>query len=284
VFAVGAGLPAPLSDAMLGPYGELMYGFIGAFGIPLDQKEEFIKASCDLLRAVHSQAVLFQPGKGEPAYRDLGVVIRVDSAKKFLADYEKQMKAYTLVAQGPLNKATMSMAVRRTEIQGRPALEINLQLPPVGIGEAQQMIDKLLGPGGKINVYLAAVDEHTVVTSYVSKDLIGATTESLRQPNKSLSADPLVAQTRAMLPPDALALGYWSPGGTAALVNRVLKIFAGLPGVPKAVPEFPATPPVGFAVRTAPAELQADVVVPAEIVQAVMAYGLKLATMPQGGM
>jgi hypothetical protein len=277
-------LPAALRATALDGYAKVMHALRGPLGVSASQLDEMIKVTAGIFGTLRSQSVLLPPGEGAPVYRDLGAVSRVDSASEFLDEYEKQIKSCAELVRGPTNKAAVGLSVRRMEIQGKRALEVTMQMPPVGAAETQQMLEKMFGQGGKINVYLAAIDEQTVVMSYVSKPFVVAAIETLRHPEKGLAADPLVAKTRALLPSDALAVGYWSPSGTLKFVNRVLKVFPfplGVP-VPGPLPEFPATPPVGVAVRTAPAELQAEIVIPAELIQAVMPYAVKLTNVLQG--
>jgi hypothetical protein len=280
VVAGGAALPAPLVAALQEPYRDLVQATWGQAGLTGDQVDRFLQQSFALFHSARSQSVLLQPGQGEPAYRDALLELQVESASKFLDAYEKQMRAYAELLKPAAKKLGLGMPVavdvRRTQINGLPALETTMQMPVAGAPQLQQTFEKLLGQGGKSTTWLAARDTHTVVMSYASKDLLIAALDTLAAPQKSLAADPLLAKTRALLPADALAVAYWSPRGTSLFANRLLKIFGDLLGGPKALPEFPSTPPLGLALRTAPVQLQAELVVPGEVTQSLMEYGMKL--------
>jgi hypothetical protein len=283
VLAGSLHVPPPLWEATTDAYADLLRTLLVPLGLTGEQGGAFLKSSIAMMRGLRVQSVLLQPGKGMPIYRDMGVVMRVGSAKQFLADYERSIRACADTAQTRFNKVGMAISVRPLEIQRRKALELTLQLPPMPMPEVQQICDRMFGPGGKMNAYLVAADEHTIVTSYMSKELLAAAIDTLEHPTKGLAADPLVAKIRALLPADALALGYWSPSGMATWLNRVFEAFAGIPVMLPSLPGFPATPPVGFAACAAPAQLQAEIVVPAEVLRAVMPYGLKVADAFQGG-
>lgn len=279
VFAGGATLPAQLVSAIGEPYAEVLKAVWGRAGLAANRIDQFAKQSVDLFRSARSHSVLLQPGRGVPVYRDALLAMRVESAAKFQADYEKLMRSYAELLKPAASKLgpaiPVAVDIRRTQINGLPALEATSQMPLAGEPQLQQALERLFGQGGKSTTYLAAPDEHTVLVSYASKELLSAAVDAIKTPAKGLAADPQLAKTRALLPADALAVAYWSPRGTSLFAGRMLSVFGDAPGVPKTLPEFPDTPPVGLAVRTAPAQVQLELVVPGEVVESLMEYAMR---------
>jgi tetratricopeptide (TPR) repeat protein len=76
-----------------------------------------------------------------------------------------------------------------------------------------------------------------------------------------------------LLPPDAILVAYISPQGTIDFIKRMASVI--IPPemkVEQKIPDFPKTPPLGFALTTAPNELQTSLIVPAEVLLAVPKY------------
>jgi hypothetical protein len=107
----------------------------------------------------------------------------------------------------------------------------------------------------------------------VDKKHVQQTIEAIQQGKPGLAGNAGVAKTAALLPSDAVLTGFWSPAGTIDLVKRIVPaILPPEAGLNPKIPEFPKTPPIGMAVTTAHDELQACLVVPPEVLQAVAQY------------
>ena len=136
----------------------------------------------------------------------------------------------------------------------------------------EQMMEKMFGPGGKMTIYMAVADEHTVVWGYTSEDLVRRGMKALSAPKQGLAGDEGVAGTAALLPPNAPFVGYWSPKGTVDFVKRMIPAVTPGADVASKVPDFPQTPPIGCAATASGAELRAHLVIPAEVVEALGGY------------
>ena len=133
------------------------------------------------------------------------------------------------------------------------------------------VLDEMMGVGGKMLLYFVAADEHTVLMGIgVSQERMAAALDVLKQPRKSLAEDADVSVTAAMLPAD-VAVGHLpQSAGLLQLTQRAMS--AAMKNKPEAegfsLPQFPKCPPFGFAVKATPAELHAEIAVPAALVQA----------------
>ncbi len=74
-----------------------------------------------------------------------------------------------------------------------------------------------------------------------------------------------------MLPAHPVGVAYWSPKGTVDFARRMIPLFVPEPDAVR-LPDFPDTPPVGFALTTAENEARWHVVVPGEVLKAIGAY------------
>ena len=69
-----------------------------------------------------------------------------------------------------------------------------------------------------------------------------------------------------MLPAGSQWVGLGSPHGTLQFIARMMSHVA--PNLPIAVPEFPETSPIGFAMKLTPAGLETDLAIPTDVLQA----------------
>jgi len=136
------------------------------------------------------------------------------------------------------------------------------------------MMEAFFGKSGKIDGWMAPADEHHVVMGYVNKDRLQKMIEAIKMGEPGLASDASVSKTAALLPKDALSIGYLSPQGAINFAKWMVAAVAppGVSSMESAIPEFPATPPIGFAVTSAPNELQTVLVLPAEVLKAIGQY------------
>jgi hypothetical protein len=209
----------------------------------------------------------------DPLYGNMLFVMSVDDAQAYLKAYGEligRMNDLMKDSDSPI-KWTLEMA--EVEVAGLPALKVAMEFPLFQeIPDLTGLMEKMFGPGGKMTFFLAAVDDQTVVGAYTSAKCLRRGIRAVRRPKRSLATDEGIAKTAAMLPSQAPCVGYWSPGGTVDFINRAVALFVPGPEVGFKLPEFPQTPPVGFAVTTSPNEVQTHMVVPAEVIQAVGRY------------
>jgi hypothetical protein len=93
--------------------------------------------------------------------------------------------------------------------------------------------------------------------------------KSYRAADSGLAGDAEFKKTASLLPPSAQWVGYISPSGTMQFVAQMASAFApeGLE-----LPEFPASPPVGFSAELTSTHLDAQLVVPLETIDAVKEF------------
>ncbi len=207
----------------------------------------------------------------EPLYSRMLMAINTKDAEAYLDNYQAAMDEMAKVfqdAEAPL----MLFDLERIEMDGlsvlRLAMDMKSFLPPGQVAETEQFMESMFG-SSSINMYLAAADQSTVIAAYVSPAQLVEAVQAIREGKPSLIDDAGVAQTVAMLPPDAQWLGLFSPRGWAAFMSRMFETIAppGAPGIPE-IPEFPETPPVGLGVLLTPSGLDTVLAVPAAVIDA----------------
>jgi hypothetical protein len=131
-------------------------------------------------------------------------------------------------------------------------------------------MEKMYGPDG-ITMYLAAADEHTFLMAYTDTALLRKALQTTTDETKHFSRDKNVASTSKLLPAGAQMVGFWSPSGTSAFVNRTMKLMD-VPDTGIQIPAFPGTPPLGFAMTATPSVVKFNTVVPIETIEANGSY------------
>jgi hypothetical protein len=277
---------AALSDAMLESIAKLSFNVMKSmpevYGLTEEQVGKMSEQMISKFKGLNSMSMVLDVGKGdEPLYANLLSVMRVENAQTFLAGYEQYFKQYNEVIKGAKSPLLQPMEVEKCEVAGTPGLKVTMTIPTPQMGpmppQNQKMVEAIiaamLGPGGKMVFWIAPADEHTVVAGYVNKESMERLLASLKQKQPGLADNADLAKTVALLPPGAPVVAYLSPQGLVGLVKRMVSSFLP-PGMQERmeVPDFPQTPPLGFAVKTAPNVVETTLVVPAEVIKAIAQY------------
>lgn len=280
--AFGSQIPKAVVKGLAALYGELLDLSVGFSPVDTEQLKRNMNESFALMQSTRWQSILLRPSEGEPLLKDVLTASRVEDAKRYLEVFERQHGAYPTPKGMPFGAAmTMTINSRRVKILGVSGLEVTMALPALVSGPIPNG-EKLIGKDGKLTQYVVAPDKQTMVTGFATKDLVSAALAALKDPKKSLAADPLLAKTAQLLPKELIGVVYVNPRGTISFVNRVAKLFNADANAAQTLPEFPVTPPIGLALRTAPAEIQIEIVSPGEVARALMPYVMQaMAAAPQ---
>jgi hypothetical protein len=216
-------------------------------------------------------------GQGESLYSSIVTIMKVDNATEFLAAYQKDITSYGEFVKAVDSPMLQAIGIEKTELDGTPALKITMNAPKALAGgqipQQARMMETFFGKEGKVEGWVVPADEHHVVIGYVNKDRVLKTVEAIKKGESGLAADASVAKTAELLPKDALSLVYLSPQGAVNFAKWIAAAVAPAElNVGPNIPEFPATPPIGFAVTSAPNELQTVLVFPADVLKAIGQY------------
>jgi tetratricopeptide (TPR) repeat protein len=278
VAAGGGVVSEAMFDGLMKFSFNIMKSMPDLYGLSEEQVNKMSETSSQYFKGIRGASFMLGVSQStEPIYSKFIGVMRVDNSQAFMANYEKYLQQYGELIKDAHSPILQPMTVEKSEIGGVAGLQItmNVPQPPGGAQMPQQahMMEILLGPGGKITTWLAPVDEHNIVMGYVSKEHLQQAMVAIKQGKPDLASDAGVLKTAALLPPDAILIGYLSPQGTIDFIKRMSSAI--MPPEMKLeakIPEFPKTPPLGFAVTTAHDELQTCLIVPAEVLLAVPKY------------
>ncbi len=279
-----AGLPAgpfvfagggSLSEATMGKLIDCSFGLIKnmheMYGLSEEQAKMFSELGKEKFPAVRGFSFVLGVGQsGEPIFSRMSGIMRVNNSETFLADYQKFLARYNRVVEKINSPVFQPAQLEKTEIDGTPALKLTMSVPqmPNMPPETAKMMERMYGPGGKIVAWLVPCNERTVVFSYMRQGPLGRAIAAIKQGKPDLAADADVAKVAVLLPPGAVGIAYCSPKGIVDFVNRTLAA-ALPPGSGVKIPEIGPTPPIAMAVTTGPDEVEAQLIVPAEVVKAI---------------
>jgi hypothetical protein len=289
LLAFGAATPEPLMRQVVNLGVEFMTMNAAMYGLSPEQAGQLAKLSAKGMEHAQTLSLVMKPGKrGEPIYSNIFGCLRVQNAPRYLEQYQEQMQAANQVlkqAAGGLMKPT---EVKRLEIGGHPALELQVTIPLPKLAEdnpgarAQQAILQMMfGPTNKMTAYLAVASESMVVMGYgTPPERVGELIDLVRSGKAGLAGDADLTATAALLPAGAQWVGYVSPRGYMGLVQRMFREMAATMGagggLPFSLPPFPQTPPVGVAVQASAGTLDSTLVVPSAVLKAAGQYVLSL--------
>jgi hypothetical protein len=150
---------------------------------------------------------------------------------------------------------------------------------------AKQMMQMMFGPDGKLNIYLAPIDDTTVAMSYVNQDGIARVKAACANVQGSLASDPDIAQTAKLLPQGAQWVGYLSPKGMMDFITTVMQAAAPQGRAMPMLPPFPQTPPIGFGAEVSGKGLDVQIVMPGPTLKGIGTYVMQMKGMfaPPGG-
>jgi hypothetical protein len=281
VIAGGGPWPKGLSEGMMGFSLDLMKSMPGVYGLQDATEEDFqklVEAFNKTMEGLQHMSFVLRPGEqDEPIYSNFYAVFHVDDAQKYFQDYRASMQVWNEIAAKATGERQFDYEVTEETIAQKPGIQITMDLTAAMGAQAeplaQQMMQKMFGPDGKMRFYVVHVDPTRVLVSYSAKAAVEKQVTSLGDGSAPLASDANVATTAKLLPSDAPMVAYISPQGCVAWFSRMMNVMMGaFGGGGPVIPEYPATPPVGIAIALKGRVIETDVVFPAEMLQGLSKY------------
>jgi hypothetical protein len=247
--------------------------------LPKEKLEKLEKEYAQMSKGMRGMSMVWNVGKAnDPIFAGVVTVVKVDDAKAYLAAYEKGMAAMNELLKGS-DAPLPSYDIKKVDVGGTSVLQVTMDmakaLPPGGDPMQTQIMEMMFGKGGKMNVSMAAADATTVLMRYAPAADIKDALEAYKKIAGGLATDPNVAKVTAQLPANAQWAIYISPQGMLTLVGRVAGMFG------QQLPPFAKTPPVGLAVKLTDAGLEAQLAVPASVLDGIGKFVKKVGTEAQ---
>jgi hypothetical protein len=226
------------------------------------------------MAGVQSMAMRVGPlSPGKSMYDNMSGIIKVADSRQYLADYEQGMAEMGKLFEKLKSPLFKSYESSKTNVDGVATLQMTMDmsgmLDNVTIPQQRQMMELMMGKGGKVTAYLAPADANTVVLAY-SQEALRATMNSAKKSGESLAEQQDVAKTLQLLPKDAQWVAFISPKGMVDFGMTLALSMA--PGAPGQLPPFPETSPVGFGARMTSQGFETSLVVPTDVLQGIGGY------------
>jgi hypothetical protein len=227
---------------------------------------------------VTSAAVLTLPGdKQEGVYTNRFAAVRVESANKFVELVGEAMRLWNQMNRDAEGGPRLVFDVADVPVGGSTAVQYSLDLAAAdnapALPEIRQAMEKLFGPGGKLTLFLAKVDDRTALLAAATPDQLAMMLDRLDRKRPIDWTAPQLAAANHLLPDEAAWRAFFSPHGYTTWAARQMDAIVGAPviGGPL-VKEFPATPPIGVAGGIRGEELWLDIAVPLETIRGAAEY------------
>jgi hypothetical protein len=277
VMAAGGAWSPELGKALMDWSVGMVKASSGGKKVDPEKVKRLTELASEQMKGVKSVSMVFGVGTEKGSiYSGTTVVEKVENAKEFLKNYIASVNEMGKLAGDIESPFFGKMTGKEITIDGLPAIEVEMEIPSSGqdVPGFEKMMENLFGPGGKIMLYVAAVDDQTLVGAYVSKDLLKKAIAAARNPPASLGADAGIAKTAALLPQGSQWVGYINPKGVVDFGVRIAKmVMPDNEGL--ALPPFPQTPPVGLALKASRDGLETDLVLPSSVIEAIYAYVMR---------
>jgi hypothetical protein len=269
-----------LTKAMLDVSVGVMKAAPSIYGLNDQQLAKMAELSVRSMRGVRGMSMMLCEGEADdPLFGNIVALITVDDAEVYLVQYKELLAAMNQLTKDVEKSILTHMEFQDIELGGRVGLKVTSQIPvnPAmgNVPDYEKIMEKMFGAGKHMTFYLAVADQHTIVLSYVSPELLLESLDVVRGSKMGLASDASLAQTAAMLSTDASWGGYLSPRGVINSVKQAVQVSRADGEPPIQIPKFPATPPLGLAVTVEPDGLRSHSVIPAATLEAIGQYAVQ---------
>ncbi len=224
---------------------------------------------------------MFVGEKTDPIVSNIFGVLNVDDAKQYLKSARQANEMWNdLLSESALDFADkMKYGFEDINVAGKAALRITSDVANAGADERVPMLaplyQSLFSEDGKFRLDFVAVDDAMIVIGVAAESRITKAIEQVVAGEMGLVDSPSVQTTAKMLEPGAPWQAIVSPQGAVAWVARVVEhVFGPMAGGagPVQIPEYPASPPVGFSANLTGNQFHAEMVWPVETLESLAAY------------
>ncbi|HEY1784072.1 MAG TPA: hypothetical protein VGG30_00940, partial [Pirellulales bacterium] len=212
------------------------------------------------------------PKPDEPLLASAVMIAKVEDTKKYFSQIEELSKLQ-LGADENLPALFSLGELQHIQVDGREAIEYVSSMKQIEAGQpaplpppVKAIVKKMLGSDEKFHTYMAAIDEHTIVTAYVSVDNLRRAIAAAQGGASSTGLEPQAAEVAALLPVGAQLAALVQPAGISQWAQLLAVAATDQKG---AVVDFPPSPPIGLALKISSAGVQTDVVIPGATLEAI---------------
>ena len=288
--AMSMALPASWSEGLMHASKEMVK--LGAYSpagaLSKEKIEKLFNLSGKSMQGVEGWAMTMAPPEDEDAslFTSSNGVIYVDDVEKYLKNYRAVLKSMAELGAEDSDVPLPTYEFADIEVAGEKGFEVKMDLSKAFKGQNlnnptveatyRKFIEALYGPEGKVTVYLAPANKHTIAMTYKDKDSLEKLIQAVKQRKPGFGKDEEIAESDKLLPTGTAWKMYISPAGTIDLTNWILEKIGKQPIV---LPPFPDTPPLVAGVRFAPTSAEARMALPSALIDGIGAYVIKVRQM-----
>jgi hypothetical protein len=242
-----------------------------------EEINKITEAMKESMRGMKSMAFVMGTMKpGQSMYDNMSAVVKVDDAKRYLANYEKSIAQMGKALEKSTNPVFKGYSTSKGEIDGIATLDVTMDMSAIAEQagndpNARKMMEMMFGREGKVTAHIGPADSTTVVMGY-SKESFRRALDAVRGKGDTLGKDEDVAKAAKLLPKNSQWSGFFSVGGLIDFMTVVGQAAAPQGAMPQ-LPAFPDTPPIGFGATMAAKGCETSLVIPVETLQGLGQYG-----------
>lgn len=231
---------------------------------------------------VRGYSLVFAEGSDAATYTNHFLALSVASSNDFLRRTSGLMEMWNAMLGKTDGGKLLSFASRPVTISGRTGTEYSIDMMAVAGGpaipEIKASMEKLFGPGGKFRLQFLPMDDNTVLLAAASEEQVGKVLDRIGQRDAPESASGDTEIAKELKKPAKLVAAkrewqvFFSPHGYTEWMRRQMDAILGAVIGGPVVPDFAASPPVGFVGGVDGQIVWAEMAVPADTLRAAGKY------------
>jgi len=277
VLAAGGPFPETWADNLSAAICKQLEERPGDYGFAELADEDWRKVKRSYRTMLESLSIVMLPGKkDEMLFSNILGVFNVADAKDYLEFNKTDTEAYNrIMSQSTL--LNVEHEVKPVTVSGKRGYEFSTNFAAMmrdpNVPIFNWMLKSMFGDEGKLRYQFVATDKRRVVYGLGNEQQLTPLIKSVSNNDRGLAENADVQKTVQLLSSEAPWKLLISPQGCVRWAVRFANEFLiYLDGKPVSIPEFPASPPIGFCMQLRDSRLEGDMVWPAETLKAISDY------------
>ncbi len=238
------------------------------------KQQELAAAAAASMKQMKSMAmVMAVPEVGSPMLDKTFFLLKTSNAEAYLRLYAESIEQSAAIIERSNLPMVPKMTVEKMELDGKPALRVTLKYEWRGIDDPQQreqmeqFFSTAFGPGGKLSITLAAIDEQTVAGCYAGETALRRAVGQLGNGQNTIARQTELAELVDRLPDDAVFAALVDVGGFFNFVRYVATTVRPMP--PGRFPRFDIVAPFSASASLGENTLDGQLLVPHQTISRV---------------
>ena len=283
VFGGGGPTPAGWGEGMASFARKMTERFAKGSGFEKFDEDQWKKVEeswKSVMKGIRSTSFVMLPGKkDDPLISNVFYVVKVDDAQQYIKSSRESYELWNkLLEESSLDLGMMmKYEFEDIEVAGKKGLAMTADMSKVvddaGLPMFSGLMHSIFGEDGKFRIHLIAADKSTIVTGLASEERLAEAIDHAVAGESGLAESDQVQTTARLLEPGAPWQFFVSPQGVVQWGSRFLALVtAQFGGSVDDIPEYPASPPVGFSWTLTGGQFHAEMVWPVQTLEQLAAY------------